>query len=93
MTVVGTVGGVRAFELRSRWREHLGARHVELYENSPGRMVWWFEASSDRTAVLRTLAKGDVILLLFYEEQNLRECGLAKAVRGRLDLCHFGYGE
>jgi hypothetical protein len=32
-----------------------------------------------------------VTLLLFYEEEELQECGLAKAVMQRLDLCHFEY--
>lgn len=92
LTIIGRPKRVASFDRRSSWRERLGAKYLELYENSPGRLVWWFETSSDPTAELRNLAEGDVTLLLFYEEEQLQECGLARAVKRRMDLCHFQYG-
>ena len=91
LTIIGPAKKVLSFDGRSKWRVRLGVKHIELYQHSPGRMVWWFETTSDPTIALRTLARAGVTLLLFYEEEELQECGLVKAVMQRLDLCHFDY--
>lgn len=92
LTIIGRPEQVRSLEKRSRWRDRVGARHVELYENAPGRVTWWFETSSDPREQLRAMwSVTRVTLLLFYEETEQRRCGLVKAASGRVESCHFEY--
>ena len=93
LTIVGAAKEVAAFERKARWPTVLKAKHLELYENSRGRVVWWFETSSVPLRALSALSRkqSKVTLLLTYEDQRLRQSGMEQAVGGRVQSCHFEY--
>lgn len=92
LTVIGDERTLRRLE-DSKWQPILRARHVELYEFSAVRRVWWFQTERLSIAGLKRLLTDwpRLTLLLDYEDQTNRLKGLLKAAAGKVDRCEFNY--
>jgi len=86
LTVVGQAGDLKQFDRNVEWTADLGARYVELLENSADRHSWQFETEEPPLKFLKTLSSRWPFLtfLLDYEWEEKRIKGLAKAKAGRL---------
>ena len=86
MTVVGPASEVKQFDRNVEWTADLGARHVELLENSADRHSWQFETDEPPLKFLRVLSRRwrAMTFLLDYEWEESRIKGLAKAKAGGL---------
>jgi len=92
LTLIGSESAASRFE-HSSWARQIRARHVELYEFSGGRRVWWFQTvqlSTRRLAAFSTEFHG-VTLMVDYEDHVRRIKALVKAFAGRMDHCTFSY--
>ena len=85
-TVVGPASDVKQFGRNVEWTAELGARHVELLENSADRNSWQFETDEPPLKFLKTLSRRwrSLTFLLEYDWEDSRLKGLAKAKAGRL---------
>jgi len=85
LTVVGPTSDLKQFDRNVEWTADLGARHVELLENSADRHSWQFESDEPPLKFLKTLSRRWPLLtfLLDYEWEEKRIKGLAKAKAGR----------
>ena len=92
LTVVGAKAQVERFQ-KSNWSRHLKVRHVELLENSPGRIAWQFDSTGSLLEPLRRLSRRwpKLVFLLDQEEEGQRKKGLAKAQAGQMAHCQFDY--
>lgn len=92
LTVIGEEPTLRRLE-DSKWQRILRARHVELYEFSAVRRVWWFQTDRlSMVGVKRLSAEWPrLTLLLDYENHVARAKGLLKASVGKIDRCEFNY--
>ena len=93
LTVLGKETALVAFE-HGRWQQAVRAKHVELYEFSSGRRVWWFQTKSKTPhEFVRGVSSRfpDLTFLLDYEDCAAGAKGLAKVVSGRVEHCCFDY--
>jgi len=86
LTVVGPTGDLKQFDRNVEWTAELGARHIELLENSAERHSWQFETDEPPLKFLKTLSRRrrSLTFLLEYDWEDNRIKGLAKAKAGRL---------
>ena len=86
LTVVGTASDLKQFDRNMEWTADLGARHVELLENSADRHSWQFETDVPPLKFLKTLSRRwrSLTFLLDYDWEDKRIKGLAEAKGGRL---------
>jgi hypothetical protein len=93
LTVVGEENSLSRFE-RSGWTESLKARHIELFEHSRSRCVWWYQTQAtspfDRLASVSS-RRARLVFLMDYEDQFGRVKGLARAKAGKIDHCQLAY--
>jgi hypothetical protein len=93
LTVIGPQKSLRRLD-RTNWTRRLNAKHIDVWEHSRTRRVWWFQTESDRThEIVPKLSMRFPRLIFFvdYEASHLRLKGLAKVVRGRIEHCCFSY--
>ena len=57
LTVVGPASDVKQFDRDVEWTADLGARHVELLENSADRHSWQFETDQPPLRFLETVSR------------------------------------
>src|SRR5213078_431295 len=57
LTVVGPASDVKQFDRNVEWTAELGARHVELLDNSADRHSWQFETDEPPLKFLKTLSR------------------------------------
>jgi hypothetical protein len=86
LTVVGPASDLKQFDRNVEWTADLGARHVELLENSADRHSWQFETDEPPLKFLRNISRSrrSLTFLLEYDWEESRIKGLAKAKAGRL---------
>jgi hypothetical protein len=92
ITVVGTEDSLSAFE-QSNWFRTLRAKHVEVFETSDRRLVWWYQTHhvSQHALVRLSLEWKDLTFLIDYENYVDQIKGLIRAIAGKIDHCQFGY--
>ena len=86
LTVVGPASDLKQFDRNVEWTAELGARHIELLENSADRHSWQFETDEPPLKFLKTLSRRwrSLTFLLDYDWEDKSIKGLAKAKAGRL---------
>ena len=86
LTVVGPASDLKQFDRNVEWTAELGARHIELLENSADRHSWQFETDEPPLKFLKTLSRRwrSLTFLLDYDWEDKRIKGLAKAKSERL---------
>lgn len=93
LTVLGGKAKTNAFS-RSAWEISAGAKHVELLEDSPGRVAWQFETTA-RPPLLWLVQVSrhwpTLVFLLHYENEGERSTGLAKAKDGAVEHYRISY--
>ncbi len=93
LTIIGRRNGVKLFDNDIGWPAKFGARHRELQECSPTRLVWLFETDTPPLEQMKRLSLRHprLTFLLEYDREDARVKGLAKARAGRLKSYRFRY--
>ena len=93
LTVIGPQESLERFN-RSNWEQRLKAKHIDVWEHSKTRRVWWFQTVSSlqhRDLAYLSLRSPNLVFLLDYEDQRERVKGLIRARRGNIDQCQFSF--
>jgi hypothetical protein len=94
-TAIGPPRTLSRFQAaQAGWVAKLQAQHLELFRAGKNRCAWWFHTNSSAVPSLRELSiewPGLTLLLEWDSEENERLIGLAKATKGKVELCQFAY--